>query len=274
MTKADLSGVRRKLARAKRKLDALKDEAAVYLDPPPFEIAVESEGNRQAVVCHIHREADEAWADEMAEIAYQGRSALDLLIRQLVIDSGNDPKRGTQFPIFLDRDEYVQKGRSGVSHRDRMLKGVAKRHRSVIEDAQPYQRGRGAYRDPLAVLSTISNRDKHNDVYVCVAAIGNPTIKLIRPSLPPPDREMTIRFGEKFVPYAMTEDQEFFAVEWTPDPSAPPAPMEKDIYLETVEMQTTLGFSSDGRTFTLDDLDRAVLAASKVVDRCAARLKP
>jgi hypothetical protein len=50
--------------------------------------------------------------------------------------------------------------------------------------------------------------------------------------------------------------------------------MNDYIYLETVDMQTTLGFHSDGRTFTLRDLDRAVLAAAKVVDRCAGRLKP
>ena len=140
---------------AKKKLSALSVEVGAYMDPPPFRIAVEAVGNRQAVVCRIERPADDSWADEMAEIAYQARSALDLLIPQLVIDSGNTPKRGTQFPIFLDRDAYVNKGRSGTSNRDRMLKGVAKRHRSVIEEAQPYQRGevRIAIRSPFSARS-------------------------------------------------------------------------------------------------------------------------
>jgi hypothetical protein len=37
---ADLNGVRRKLARAKKKFDALSDEVASYLDPSPFRLVV------------------------------------------------------------------------------------------------------------------------------------------------------------------------------------------------------------------------------------------
>jgi hypothetical protein len=154
-----------------------------------------------------------------------------------------------------------------------MLDGVASRHRRLIDDVQPFQGGRGANRDPLAVLATISNRDKHNDVYVCVAAIGNPTIRLIRPPLPPPDREITIRFGKKFIPYPMRDGEEFFAVDWNPDPASAARPMSDSIYLEAPDLQTTLGFHSGGQTFTLDDLDRAVLATAQIVDKCAKRLR-
>ncbi len=271
---ADLTGVRRKLVRAKNKLDALSDDAAAYLDPSPFRITLETEGNHQGIVCHIDRNPNDSWADEMAEIAYQARSALDILIPQLVIDSKNTWVRGTQFPIFLNRDAYVTPGRSGKSKRDTMLKGVAKRHRSVIEDAQPYQRGRGAYRHPLAVLSTISNRDKHNDVYICVAASEAFAIKFIRPTLAPPDREMTIRLGEKFIPYPMADGQELFAVDWMPDPADPPAPMNDYFQIEPINIHPTLGFNSDGRTFTLGDLDRSILAVANIIDRCASRFKP
>jgi hypothetical protein len=154
-----------------------------------------------------------------------------------------------------------------------MLDGVAPRHRRLIDDVQPFQRDRRAQRDPLAVLATISNRDKHNGVYVCVAAIGNPTIKLIRPPLPPPDREITIRFGSRFIPYPMRDGEEFVAVDWNPDAVAASAPMSDYIYLETPDLQATLGFHSGGLTLTLDDLDRAVLATAQIVDKCATRLK-
>jgi phage terminase large subunit GpA-like protein len=180
---------------------------------------VEAKGNHQAIICRIDREPDESWADDMAEIAYQARSALDVLIPQLVVDSGNTAQRGTQFPIFSDQAAYVTPGRNGKSKRDTMLKGVASRYRKVIEDAQPYQRGRGAYRDPLAILQTISNRDKHNDVYVCVAAAETFAIKLVRPPLPAPEHKTTIRFGDRLTPYAMADGQEIFAVDWNPDPT-------------------------------------------------------
>jgi hypothetical protein len=93
---ADLDGVRRKLARARSKLDALQTNVDAYMDPPPFEIAVESQGNRQAIVCRVAREPDESWADEMAEIPYQARSALDVLVGQLG-STTEAPRAGRSF---------------------------------------------------------------------------------------------------------------------------------------------------------------------------------
>jgi hypothetical protein len=271
---ADLSGVRRKLARAKDKLDKLTEVVETYLDTTPFRITVDVKGNHQAIVCRVDHEPEESWADDMAEIAYQARSALDVLMPQLVVAGGNSAKRGTQFPIFLDQAGYVAPGRGGASSRDKMLKGVATRYRKIIEDFQPYQRGRGAWRDPLAVLQTISNRDKHNDVYVCVAAAEAFAIKIVRPPLPPPDNEVTVRFGDKLVPYGMTDNQEMFSLDWNPDPTDAKRPMTDLIRLEPFGIKPTLGFSSDGRTFTLGDLDRGVLMAAQILDKCAARIKP
>jgi hypothetical protein len=145
---------------------------------------------------------------------------------------------------------------------------------ALAADVQPYQRGRGAHRDSLAILRTISNRDKHNDVYVCVAVAETFAVKLIRPSLPPSEREMTIRLGEKFIPYVMEDGKELFAIDWTPDPADPSVPMKHYLQIEPVNMVPVLGFNSDGRTFLLGDLDRGVLAASQVIDRCEARLRP
>lgn len=113
-----------------------------------------------------------------------------------------------------------------------MLDGVASRHRRIIDGVQPYQRGRGAYRDPLAILNTISNRDKHNDVYTCVAALGNPGFKLIRPGLAPPDQELTIRLGEKLTPHAMADGEEFFGLTWTPPAGAPSGAVNSEVYIE------------------------------------------
>ncbi len=271
---AGLSGVRRKLARAKKKLDKLNEAVGVYLDASPFEITADVHGNHQAIVCRVDPEPDESWADDMAEIAYQARSALDLLVPQLVVASGNPIRGGTRFPIRRDQAAYIAPDKNGKSQRDKMLKGVARKYRRIIEEFQPYQRGRSAWRDPLAVLQTISNRDKHNDVYVCVAAAETFALKIRRPPVPPPENEMTIRFGDKLIPYAMTDGQEMFALDWNPDPADAQRPMMDLIRLEVFDIRPTLGFSSDGRTFTLDDLERGVLVASQIVDKCAARIKP
>ena len=70
----------------------------------------------------------------------------------------------------------------------------------------------------------------------------------------------------------MTDGQQFIGLDWHPPAGAPADAVNKEVYLET-DMRTTLGFHSGERTFTLEDLDRGVLAASRIVDRLAARLK-
>jgi hypothetical protein len=49
--------------------------------------------------------------------------------------------------------------------------------------------------------------------------------------------------------------------------------MSDYLQVEPIGVQPTLGFSSDGRTFTLNDLKRGLITASQIVDRCAGRLK-
>jgi len=266
---ADLTAVRQKLARAKNKLDALSKEAAAYLDPAPYRFVVETRGYTEAITCRIDRPPNPDWAHELAEIAYQARSSLDLLIRQLVIDSGNVPKRGTQFPIFIARNEYTTK-RGRESPRDRMLKGVATRHRRVIDNLQPYQRARKAHEDPLAVLQAVSNRDKHNDIYTAVAAVKKPRFKLARRDID----DLIVDFtGDKFRPYAMADGDELISLNWMPPPGSSQGTLNTYVHLEVMDLETDLGFHSD-RLFTLADIDRAVLHTSGIVDRFAARIRP
>jgi hypothetical protein len=265
---ADLTAVRQKLARAKQKLDAVRGHVTTYLDPPPYRLVVESGGDSQAVVCHIDHEPDPDWAHELAEVAYQARSCLDLLARQLAIDSGTPDPRGTQFPIFMKHADYIRK-RGRESPRDRHLRGVASRHRRVIDELQPYQRGRRAHDDPLAVLQMVSNRDKHNDIYTAVAAVEKPSFRLVR--LKNGVRrldDLTVDFtGERFRPYAMADSDELVSINT--------ANLEAgyEIRLEIPEMNVDLGFVSDDRVVTLNDIERSVLHVAGIVDRFAGRIK-
>lgn len=266
---ADLNAVREKLARAKEKLDALRRDVTTYLDPPPYRLAIESGGDIQAIVCHIDREPNPDWAHELAEVAYQARSCLDLLVRQLAIDSGTPNPKGTQFPIFTNHAAYIRK-RGRESPRDRNLRGVASRHRRIIDDLQPYQRGRRAYGDPLAILQMVSNRDKHNDIYTAVAAVEKPTFRLVRLKNGVRHLEdLTVDFtGEKFRPYAMADANELVSIN-TANLDA-----GYEIRLEIPEMKVDLGFVSDDRVVTLNDIERSVLHVAGIVDRFAARIKP
>lgn len=267
---ADLNGVRRKLARARKKLDALREEVDAYVERRSCSFALEEHGRRQTIVCQVSDPPDEDWADEFAEIVYQARSALDILVQELAKANGSEPSRGRAFPIFQHQNEYlVRRPSSKQSKRDRLLDGVASRHRKVIDAAQPYHQGRQASRAPLAILSAISNTDKHNAVYVSVAALTNPGFRIVRPFMSPPDDDLTVNLRNELVPFPMADGQEMFSIEWTPDPGGSE---RSPVRLEPLDFEVTVGFRSGDHTFTLDDVDRALLKCSEVIDRCEARL--
>jgi len=268
--RADLSACRLKLARAKRDLKALDDKVGAYMDPPPFRFAIEPEGKGgKTIVFHIDREPDPEWAIDLGEIAYQSRSALDLLIVQLVIDNTDQRPRGrTQFPIFTDRHEYITKGKRGSSNRDRMLAGVSGGHRHLIDTFQPYNRIGGVEDDPLSILSSITNRDKHRDIHVCLGSVEIPRFQLLQPLI---DYQITVELtGEKFRGYPMVDGQKFIGIgNVVPPRESPDATVE----LKILPMDVSLAFYGD-RLITMDDIDAFVLRTERILDAFTKRIKP
>jgi|HubBroStandDraft_3_1064219.scaffolds.fasta_scaffold88872_3 hypothetical protein len=106
----------------------------------------------------------------MAEIANLLRSVLDQLVWQLVLANGKDPSVSrTQFPIMVDHAAYAQ-GKNPP--RNRFLEGVARKHRRIIDNYQPYQMGQQAQRHPLFILNEVVNREKHRSGH---AVLGTAT---------------------------------------------------------------------------------------------------
>lgn len=88
------------------------------------------------------------------EVIYNLRSALDHAVYKLI-----SKNRGqSQFPIFTDVCEFQVKGRP-------MIKGVPPDVCTLIEERQPYKRSAPTPAlDPLAILNSLSNRDKHREL--------------------------------------------------------------------------------------------------------------
>jgi hypothetical protein len=110
----------------------------------------------------------------IGEFAHNARSALDYLAWQLVKANGQSPNRFTQFPIVFTPWDWH--GRFGA----RRLRGASERHVGMVELLQPYGRPHadGFYwtshdflEHPLAVLSFLSNEDKHRVLLVTTAAL-------------------------------------------------------------------------------------------------------
>jgi hypothetical protein len=262
---ADLSGVKRRIDLAKRDLDALRDEVTAYMEPLPYRVIVERDGDSEAVRTYVDRELDPDWAVKFGSIGVQARTVLDHLVFQLVIDSGNEvsERTRTQFPIFEHEGDYRE-------HRERMLKGVARRHRKVIDSLQPYHRGKRALEDPLAILATISNRDKHREDHVVLGGIGRATYRLDRSLIQPPVEDLTITIDRgPHRAQRITDGGVLFGIENQPSPEAP----DEKIKLELDDFRVVLMFEGD-RLVSLDDLDRAVMHVSEIVDRFANRIQP
>jgi hypothetical protein len=93
--------------RCKSELNELRVEVDAFTSavPPPWRLEREDTQDVEALVSYIDREPDPAWGDRIGYIAVKARSALDQLMTQLVVDSGNDPsKRKSYFPIFVHAD--------------------------------------------------------------------------------------------------------------------------------------------------------------------------
>lgn len=94
------------------------------------------------------------------EVVYNLRSALDHAVCKLI-----SKNRGqSQFPIFTDMCEFQVRGRP-------MIKGVPPAICTLIEERQPYKRmAQAPALDPLAILNSFSNRDKHRELATVATA--------------------------------------------------------------------------------------------------------
>jgi hypothetical protein len=267
-TKADLSGSRRKLARGKKDLEVLHDKISTYMKSSPYRFIEQTKGNSYSVISLIDRAPDPEWEIDFAQIAEQARSALDLLVYQLVIDNtGADPINKTQFPIFRDSNSYFNAKKGKISPRDSMLAGVSSRHRSIIDNFQPYQRGRMAANDPLMLLTLASNRDKHRLIHVGLVAIAGSRFKLHMPD----GRVIWITISNSQSPNRIMNNGKVLGVDNFPPPNAP----HQKVKMEVQEVDVQMFFEGDDGLFsTIDGLNRSVARVLEIINTFSPILKP
>lgn len=109
------------------------------------------------------------WGIIIGDIVHQAHAALDNLIELLNIREKGKPTRSTQFPVYHDRDEYLygRRRRSGVQ----TMGSVGAEAAALIESLQPYHRGNQYQSDPLWILHSFWNMDKHRQPPLIVAGL-------------------------------------------------------------------------------------------------------
>jgi hypothetical protein len=168
----DLTGVRLKLDRAKVHIDAIraKTERFVERDPPPFGFRVEQRELSDGVVKYtlfaiVREQPPRDFAPMIGDALHNIRSALDHLVYELAPSDVRDSVN-TQFPIYKDEAAYRQRG-------EKKIPGIVGDERTLIERVQPWHASpRRPEADPLEILRTLSNRDKHRLLVPVIAAVS------------------------------------------------------------------------------------------------------
>lgn len=171
-----LADFRLKLNRANSHLETLKGQINAWFEKQPYGVTGKYDpGPPEKYILYLRffDPPPRDWGLLIGEFAHNARSALDYLAWQLVKANNKSPNRRTQFPIVLNPCAWP--GRNGA----RNLRGASSRHVGMVERLQPYNRvdadghsyARRTFGHPLALLSFLSNEDKHRVLVVAAAAL-------------------------------------------------------------------------------------------------------
>jgi hypothetical protein len=150
-----LAGPTAKLEWARYRLGQLSDEIARLMDVAPHQVTHEVNGQMgeygivwDPPTLHGH------FGLRVGEVAYNLRSALDVLVWALSANPETISRPRPGFPIMTCKSDFDGLGL-------RMIRGMTDAAQRLVRDHQPYNRGDRADEDPLAVLSELNNADKH-----------------------------------------------------------------------------------------------------------------
>lgn len=176
-----LEGPRAKIDRAEEHLNALYGEVHAFLEPySDFEPVYHAfDGTWHTVnVRPIIDEPPLRLSVICGDAIHNLRAALDHLVWQLVVAAGNKPSKGNSFPIYsaakdFDRDVRFREKKRGPGP----LGGIDPNRKAwtTIEQAQPYH-SRRPPGDPLAMLKTLDDMDKHRTLAVHALFPGEQTV--------------------------------------------------------------------------------------------------
>lgn len=162
----DLSGVLAKLDRADEHREAFDLLYHAYAESQPYGILTEYDPRTGWHVLRwqvMHEPPFKELALIFGDMISNLRAALDYLIWQLVLQSGNRPGRRTAFPVVRRAKDWDVQSRNA-------LRGVTPEWIAEIEARQPFKRRERPSIHPLAILDHLNNLNKHR--FLPVAAVS------------------------------------------------------------------------------------------------------
>jgi hypothetical protein len=246
-----------KLDRAGVHLDAYRAAARAWVDKtrPTFIRKVDRQRHTHWLVLYVEdAQPPVDLSPIIGDCLYNTLSALDCLVCGLVrTKNSSSTCAGRQFPIYVDSGKYVLASKDA-------LRGVPKDALRLINELQPYCRGeRTKELDPLWILKTLCNSDKHRSALLALCYFKNVQI-----SIPRRDGS-TLRFA---LPRTIYADQ--------PQMIDLPGPLNSfDDYLQIQAGGTSQLVFRDAGPWSERPVDEVLVACLEYVkDRVVPRFKP
>lgn len=167
----DPTGPRAKAERGREHLNALYGELPTFFEPYTKREPVyhSFDGTWHTVNLRpVIEKLPLRWSLICGDAIHNLRSALDHLVRELVLAGDGKPGKWNSFPIYTDSEDFDRDVRFRKKNRGwGPLEGIDPGGQAwaAIEQAQPYYSGHPPG-DPLAMLKTLDDMDKHRTLIV------------------------------------------------------------------------------------------------------------
>jgi hypothetical protein len=157
---ADLTGVTAKLDRAEEHLATLDASLGTWRGSNPYTFTDAKNPDKTEIRFYAHFNIAPPvirWAVLAGDCVHNLRSALD----HLAWEATDSTKRGSsvEFPIFEDRDKFLNEGRGGGRYKIRGIESAETR--DLICRYQPWHNPKGADQDSLWLIHEFDRMDKH-----------------------------------------------------------------------------------------------------------------
>lgn len=158
-----------KIERAKELIQELRREIEAFHGGNPYQLiaSTEPESGDHVVRVHILRAPPARWGALIGDAIHNVRSALDLLVWQLVLCNGSVPGKHNAFPIYDTLADFL----NGYA---RQLRGVATPAVKMIRSLNPYEAGNRT----LWLLHKLDIIDKHRVLVPAYSSVGTTIIDM------------------------------------------------------------------------------------------------
>lgn len=158
-----------KLARAAELLNELRGEIVAFHASTPYKLSAEKEAGTgdHVVRVQILDTPPMRWGALIGDAIHNLRSALDLLVWQLVLHNGSTPGKKNSFPVFDHENDFL----SGYAAQ---LNGTAASVAQRIKGIAPFEKGNAT----LWLLHRLDITDKHRVLLPAYSSVGTTIIDM------------------------------------------------------------------------------------------------